>query len=77
MIIVYLALVVMTGVTVGLSYLHLPTGQAVALAMLVAATKATLIGLYFMHLRWEKKIIYGTLALTAVVFAFVMTIGFY
>ncbi len=76
-VLVLMALLVLTGVTVGVSYLHLPIGQAILVAMLVACTKGGLVGLFFMHLSSEKKIIYGTLLLTLVIFLFLMSITFY
>ena len=45
-----LALVALSVLTFGLSYLHLG-GWSVALAMGIAAVKAALIALFFMHLR--------------------------
>jgi len=59
------ALLVLTVVTVAVSYLHLSTAGAVVVALAVASVKASLVGLFFMHLIDEKKIIYYTLALTA------------
>ena len=66
---VFAALMVLTIVTVAISYLHLPVHQAVAIALLVATIKGTLVACYFMHLISEKKLIYAVLALTAVFFA--------
>ncbi len=45
-----IALVALSGLTFGLSYLHLGA-WSVAIAMAIAAGKATLIALFFMHLR--------------------------
>ena len=58
-------LLVLTAVTVGVSYLHLSTAATVTVALLVATTKGTLVCLYFMHLIDEKKLIYWTLLLVA------------
>ena len=69
---VFAALAVLTGVTVGVSYLHLAEGAAVALALVIAITKASLVALFFMHLIDEKKTIYWLLGLTATFFVFVM-----
>ena len=64
---VFVALLILTGVTVGVSYIHLESvGQRVALALLVAGIKASLVALIFMHLKAERSIIYYSLALTAV-----------
>jgi len=63
---VFGALLFLTVVTVGVSYLHVEIHWAVIIALAVATLKASLVSLYFMHLIDEKKIIYYTLALTAV-----------
>jgi len=69
---VFTALMILTIVTVGVSYLHLPVGTAIAVALFVASIKATLVALFFMHLNHEKKIIYASLALTAIFFVFLL-----
>jgi len=71
---VFAALAVLTVVTVGVSYLHLSEGAAVALALVIAITKASLVALYFMHLIDEQKGIYWLLGLTVCFFVFVMYI---
>ena len=69
---VFFALLVLTAATVGAWKIEfLPAGAAIALALLIATTKASLVALYFMHLNNEKKAIYWILALT-VVFFFVL-----
>ena len=74
---VFGALLILTVVTVAVSYLHLSIGAAVLVALAVASTKGTLVALYFMHLISEQKIIYWTLALTSVLFVFLMMISVY
>jgi cytochrome c oxidase subunit 4 len=59
---------VLTVVTVAVSRLHLSVPIAVAVALLVATVKGTLVACYFMHLVSEKKLIYAVLVLTAVFF---------
>ena len=56
---IFAALVVLTIVTVLVAF-HRFQSEAVnlALAMIVAATKATLVALFFMHLKFEGKLIY-------------------
>jgi len=76
-IMVFGALIFLTIVTVGISYIHLPVEQAVLLALTVATIKASLVSLFFMHLSNEKKIIYGTLGLTGIFFVFLMSITLY
>ena len=66
---VFVALMVLTIITVGVSRLHLPVPIAVTVALLVAIIKGSLVAAYFMHLISEKKLIYAVLALTVVFFA--------
>ena len=65
---VFVALMVLTIITVAVSYLHLPIALAVTVALLVATIKGSLVACYFMHLISEKKLIYAVLALTAAFF---------
>ena len=57
-IIVCTLLLVLTGVTVGVSYLHLGM-MNVAAALLIASLKAALVALYFMHLRFENRLVWA------------------
>jgi cytochrome c oxidase subunit 4 len=52
---VYGALLVLTVVTVGVSYLGLPPLQSISVAMAVALVKASLVGAWFMHLKYDAK----------------------
>jgi cytochrome c oxidase subunit 4 len=65
---VFGALMVLTIVTVGVSYLRMPVMAAVTVALIIATFKASLVAMYFMHLKGEVKIIYWSLYLTAVFF---------
>ena len=65
---VFVALMVLTIVTVAVSRVHLALPIAVTVALLVATIKGTLVACYFMHLISEKKLIYAVLALTAFFF---------
>jgi cytochrome c oxidase subunit IV len=65
---VFVALMVLTVVTVAVSYLDLPVGTAVTLALIVATIKGSLVACYFMHLISEKKLIYAVLILTLAFF---------
>ena len=69
---VFAALMVLTIVTVAISYLDLPTVPAVALALFVAVIKGSLVASFFMHLISEKKLIVWVLALTVLFFFFVL-----
>ena len=52
---VYLALLVLTVVTVLVSYAELPPAQSIPAAIAVASVKATLVGAWFMHLKYDKR----------------------
>ena len=68
---VFVALMVLTIVTVAISRLHLSVPVAVTVALFVAIVKGSLVAGYFMHLLSEKKLIIAVLALT-VAFFFVL-----
>lgn len=67
--VIFFALLVLTGVTVGVAELGDRQGwgtfATVAVALVVASIKGGLVCLYFMHLIDEKKVIYWTLLLVA------------
>lgn len=65
---VFGVLLVLTLVTVAISYLHLSTAPTVTVGLLIATVKASLVALFFMHLKHERAPIYMALALTAVLF---------
>lgn len=71
-IIVFMALLFLTIVTVGVSYLHLNIVGAIILALTVAVIKSSLVACYFMHLISERKLIYIVLSLTVVFFGSLM-----
>lgn len=56
--IVFVSLIVLTVVTVGVAGIDLG-GMNIPIALLIAATKAALVGLFFMHLRFEGRWIWG------------------
>ena len=69
---VFGTLMVLTLLTVGVSYLHLPTREQVFVALAIATIKGSLVALFFMHLIDERKLIYSVLTLTVVFFIFLM-----
>jgi caa(3)-type oxidase subunit IV len=73
-ILVFVALGVLTGGTVILSYLGLPHKTAIAIAALIALTKCTLIATFFMHLKSESKGIYAVF-FTALFFVAVLLLS--
>jgi len=71
-ILVFVALMVLTVVTVAVSYLDLTLWAGVAVALLVAVIKGSLVACYFMHLISERKLIYAVMAFTVFFFLFVL-----
>ena len=65
---VFVALMVLTVVTVAVSYLDLPPTPTVLLALSIATAKAALVAMFFMHLKGERPMVYWPLGLTAVLF---------
>ena len=65
---VFVALMALTLITVAISYLHLSTPVAIAVALFVATIKGSLVACYFMHLISEKKLIYAVLLITVIKF---------
>ena len=70
--VVFVALLCLTAVTVGVSYLKLERTIAITIALVIASVKAGLVAAVFMHLIDEKKVIYAVLLLTALFFALVL-----
>src|SRR5439155_14254826 len=70
--VVFVALLCLTAVTVGVSYLHLTRPLAITVALIIAAVKAGLVAAVFMHLISERKVIYAVLILTALFFLLVL-----
>jgi cytochrome c oxidase subunit 4 len=69
---VFVALLALTVVTVAISYYHLSVGPAIAVALVIASIKGSLVASYFMHLISEKKLIFWALLLTVVFFLALM-----
>ena len=69
---VFVALAVLTVVTVGISYIGMRTALAICVAMVVATVKASLVAGYFMHLITEQRVIIWLLALCAAFLVFLM-----
>ena len=71
---VFVSLAVLTVLTVAVSYFHLPIVAAVAVALIIATFKGSLVAAVFMHLRAERKLIYWVLVLTVIFFIVLMSI---
>ena len=72
-IVVWGALIVLTVVTVSVSYVYLGMMNVVA-ALLIASVKASLVALFFMHLRYESRLVWG-FALTPIFFLVLIIAG--
>ena len=73
-IMVFVALMVLTIVTVAISRLHLSVPMAVTVALIVATIKGGMVACYFMHLISEKKLILAVLALTFAFFVVLLAL---
>jgi cytochrome c oxidase subunit 4 len=71
---VFVALMALTLITVAVSYLHLSTPVAIAVALFIATIKGSLVACYFMHLISEKKLIYAVLIITVIKFVALMVL---
>lgn len=67
-IMVFVALLVLTVVTVTVYYLPLGVAASIALALFIASIKGALVACYFMHLISEKKLIFWVLIVTVAFF---------
>src|SRR5918996_3410330 len=73
-IIVFVALMALTLITVAVSYLDLSTPMAITVALFIATIKGGLVACYFMHLISEKKLIWVVLVITVVKFVALMAL---
>ena len=71
---VFVALMVLTIITVAISYLDLSIPVAVTVALFVATIKGGLVAGYFMHLVSEKKLIYAVLVVTVAFFVVLLAV---
>ena len=72
---VFIALLFLTGITVGASYVEFSSlTLGLFVGLLIASIKGFLVAANFMHLNNEKSFIYGTLIVTIVFFFVLLTI---
>ncbi len=74
-IIIWAILLVFTGITVGVTYLHLGI-FAVSVALVVASIKALLVLTYFMHLKYDNKMLAAFVGVTFLVFTSFIVLTF-
>jgi caa(3)-type oxidase subunit IV len=72
-----LALLVFTGITVAANQFHFGVPVAVTVALIIATMKGSMVASIFMHLSHEKKWVYGALILTIAGFLVLMTVPFF
>jgi cytochrome c oxidase subunit 4 len=70
---VYAALILLTVVTVLVSYVDLGILNA-TVALLIASLKASLVALFFMHLKGENRLVWG-FALVPIFFLILILLG--
>ena len=66
---VFAALLVLTVITVAVASLDLTESATVAVAVTIATFKATLVAMFFMHLKGERPMVFWSLGLTGILFA--------
>ena len=72
---IWLGLLVLTAITVGVAGIHLGAWNTIV-AMGIASLKASLVLLYFMHLRYESKLFIGMVLLTIVTVTIIFILTF-
>lgn len=65
---VFVALLIFTGLTVGVSYIPFVASMAIVVGLIVAFCKGTMVALIFMHLKAEKRLVYWSLFFTVIFF---------
>jgi cytochrome c oxidase subunit IV len=73
-IVIGLALLVFTGITVAANQFHFAVPLAVTVALIIAIMKGSMVAAVFMHLSHERQWIYGALILTVAFFLVLMTL---
>jgi caa(3)-type oxidase subunit IV len=68
---IWIGLLLILGAEVALTYAGLPAGTLLAALLALAVVEAGLGVLYFMHLRYERRILFWSL-IPALIFVFIM-----
>ena len=66
--VVFVMLMIFTIITVAVSRFQFAVPMAIAVALVIAAMKGSMVAAVFMHLSHERRWVYGTLILTVVFF---------
>lgn len=75
-VLVFVALAVLTGLTVAVAYIEFTMTTAVIVGLTIATVKGGLVAGYFMHLITEEKVIYVVLAFTLAFFLAMLILMF-
>lgn len=75
-VLVFVALAVLTGLTVAVAYIEFSMVLAVIIGLTIATVKGGLVAGYFMHLVTEEKVIYVVLAFTVAFFLAMLILMF-
>jgi len=73
---VLLSLIFLTGITVGVSYFDMGFFN-VPIALFIASSKATIVLLFFMHLKYEGTVIVISFTSTVIVLCIMITFTFW
>ena len=65
---------VLTILTVAVSYLSVAVPLAIGIALIIASVKGSMVASFFMHLTGERKMIFWALAVTAAFWVFLMSL---
>ncbi|HIN11504.1 MAG: cytochrome C oxidase subunit IV family protein [Vicinamibacterales bacterium] len=71
---VFGGLMVLTTLTVAVSYLSVAVPVAIGIALIIASVKGSMVASFFMHLTGERKMIFWALAVTAAFWVFLMSL---
>ena len=72
---IFAALMVLTAMTIGVTYVDLGPANLLV-AMCIAITKATLVVLFFMHVRWSSRLVHVTVITSLVFLGFLAVFTF-
>ena len=72
-VLVFVTLLILTVLTVSLSYVDLTRTGNIVVGLIVATTKALLVALFFMHLKYESKLIRFTAIFPLILFGIMIT----
>jgi cytochrome c oxidase subunit 4 len=71
---VFVGLMVLTVITVAVSYFHLAVALAITAALIIATIKGSMVAAFFMHLKSEKPAIYWILVMMVLFWVHLMFI---